>query len=72
MIVFSRDYKLGEAEKGLTEKRYRTVSDRLRELWGADAGWVQAVLFYNELQQKSPEKRKRKSETADCKIERKK
>ena len=41
------------------------LADQLRETWGADAGWVQAVLFYNEVanrpKSKSPkEKKKRK------------
>ena len=61
--IANRDYKLGAKEKSLTKVSYETVSNRLREIWGGDAGWVQAVLFYNELQNKnSPEKRKRKSE----------
>lgn len=61
--IANRDYQLGAKEKSLTKVSYETVSNRLREIWGGDAGWVQAVLFYNELQNKSsPGKRKRKSE----------
>ena len=48
--IANRDYRLGSQEKGLTKKTYQEVANKLRDIWGSDAGWVQAVLFYNELQ----------------------
>ena len=48
--IANRDYGLGSQEKGLTKKTYQEVANKLRDIWGNDAGWVQAVLFYNELQ----------------------
>ena len=48
--IANRDYKLGSQEKSLTEKDYFEISNKLRTIWGDDAGWVQAVLFHNELQ----------------------
>ena len=48
--IANRDYKLGSKEKSLTEKEYLAISRKLQMIWGQDAGWVQAVLFYNELQ----------------------
>ena len=60
--IANRDYKLGSQEKGLTEKMYFEISNKLQEIWGSDAGWVQAVLFYNEVQMqaKRPEANARK------------
>lgn len=74
----NRDYNLKEAEKGLTPTRYEGIVARLRETWGRDAGWVQTVLFYKELQlskekKKSPkskrEKNKPRTEKKEVKVE---
>jgi len=59
----NRDYNLKEAEKGLTPSRYEGIVARLRETWGRDAGWVQTVLFYKELQLSKEKKKSPKSKT---------
>jgi len=59
----NRDYNLKEAEKGLTPTRYENIVARLRETWGRDAGWVQTVLFYKELQLSKEKKKSPKSKT---------
>ena len=65
--IANRDYALGAAEKGLTKDSYQRVADQLRKTWGADAGWVQAVLFYNEVanrpKTKSPKEKKKRKKT---------
>ena len=48
--IANRDYSLGAAEKGLSPAAYESIVSKLREIWGPDAGWVQTVLFYKELQ----------------------
>ena len=62
--IANRDYSLGAAEKGLSPTAYESIVSKLREIWGPDAGWVQTVLFYKELQnaaQKNvPKKRSKK------------
>lgn len=65
--IANRDYNLGAAEKGLTNTRYDEISNVLKEKWGDDAGWVQTVLFYREVQrakagQNGKQKSKRKTE----------
>lgn len=60
--IANRDYKLGSQEKGLTKKTYHEVADKLRTIWGSDAGWVQAVLFYNEVQMSKKRPKSTKTE----------
>ena len=69
--IANRDYKLGSKEKSLTEKEYLAISGKLQIIWGQDAGWVQAVLFYNELQVPRFAKLKRTKESTKVEINKK-
>ena len=59
--IANRDYNLGRKEKGISKKEYSEIADTLKAKWGPDAGWVQTVLFYREVQMsKAPNKPKAK------------